>query len=375
MSRGLTVGRVVGFLVAIALVSLFLGQALGQPVLLSYVETGSMAPTLSPGDGFVAIPAALAGPVERGDVVTFRAESVGGGGLTTHRVVGEENGGYVTQGDANPFPDQDGGEPPVTDARIAAVALQVDGSVVVLPGLGTAATTGRGALDGLARPLASATGLPITATRGLAAFGLAAVLALLLGDEEGIESRDAERDSGISTRRVATLVAVAVVLAATGSMVFPAGSNAYEVVSAERDAPGPRVIAAGGEETTNYTVANGGLVPIVSYLSGGEGVDVADDRVRVGANAQATTEVTLSAPAETGLYRRTLTEDRYLAILPGSVVDALHRLHPVAPLLAIDALLGLVSYGAVAAGLGRGRSKPRSSKRPSRLGGRLRRWL
>ncbi|MFW6382630.1 MAG: S26 family signal peptidase, partial [Haloferacaceae archaeon] len=44
-------------------VSLVVGQFLGQPILLSYVETGSMQPTLDPGDGFIAIPAQLAGGI------------------------------------------------------------------------------------------------------------------------------------------------------------------------------------------------------------------------------------------------------------------------------------------------------------------------
>jgi len=35
-----------------------------------------MAPTLEPGDGFVAVPAELAGPVEEGDVVTFCVEEI-----------------------------------------------------------------------------------------------------------------------------------------------------------------------------------------------------------------------------------------------------------------------------------------------------------
>jgi signal peptidase len=38
--------------------SLTLRAMLGQPVLLSYVEAGSMAPALKPGDGFVAMPGA-----------------------------------------------------------------------------------------------------------------------------------------------------------------------------------------------------------------------------------------------------------------------------------------------------------------------------
>jgi len=84
MSVRRTVTRVLELLAVVVLVSLIVGQFLGQPVLLAFVETGSMAPTLEPGDGFVAIPAQLAGPIEEGDVVTFRAEEIQGGGLTTH---------------------------------------------------------------------------------------------------------------------------------------------------------------------------------------------------------------------------------------------------------------------------------------------------
>jgi len=51
----------VGTVVLVAvLVSLVIGQALGQPVLLAYVESGSMEPTIDEGDGFVAIPSVVA---------------------------------------------------------------------------------------------------------------------------------------------------------------------------------------------------------------------------------------------------------------------------------------------------------------------------
>jgi signal peptidase len=49
--------------------------------------------------------------------------------------------------------------------------------------------------------------------------------------------------------------------------------------------------------------------------------------------------VTLSAPPETGYYRRYVVEHRYLAVLPGGVIDALYEFHPWAPIVAIDALL------------------------------------
>lgn len=102
--------RTVAIVLVVAVSLLIAGAVLGQPIFLSYVETGSMDPTLSPGDGFIAIPNAVAGSVEEGDIITFRAQTLHGGGLTTHRVVGKTEHGYITKGDANPFTDQDSGE-------------------------------------------------------------------------------------------------------------------------------------------------------------------------------------------------------------------------------------------------------------------------
>ena len=77
----------IGFVAA-----MLIGQQLGQPIVLGFVLTGSMnaqPAEMSPGDGFIAVPPAIAGDVGEGDVVTFEAQQLQGGGLTTHRVVGE----------------------------------------------------------------------------------------------------------------------------------------------------------------------------------------------------------------------------------------------------------------------------------------------
>ncbi|MFC7138100.1 hypothetical protein ACFQRB_19745 [Halobaculum litoreum] len=261
----------------------------------------------------------------------------------------------------------------------------MNGEVVTLPGVGLVAVAARGGLDVVARPVSSATGLGNGAARGLAAFGVATVLGLLLGDpESSAPDRDRSRDVGVPTRAIAAVVAGAVVLAATAAMVVPAGATAYEVVSAERDAPGPRVVAAGDTETANYTVANGGLVPIVSYLSTGDGVSIVDDGdggdavdegVTVGPRDSRTVAVAITAPSETGLYRRTVTEHRYLAVLPSGLVGALYRLHPVAPVVAVDLLLGTIAYVGTATALGRARGRSRSRRRSPGAVARLRRWI
>ena len=145
------VNALVAAIVAVAALAV-LGAVLGLPMGVVYVETESMSPTLEPGDGFILIPTAVAGPPEPGDVVVFDAQELSGGGPTTHRIVGETERGYITQGDNNNVPDQVTDEPPVAQAQIAGQALNVGGRVVAIPYTGAVATAVGGvAADALQR--------------------------------------------------------------------------------------------------------------------------------------------------------------------------------------------------------------------------------
>ncbi len=95
MPVGRTVTGAAELFVAVVVLSLVVGQALGTPVGVSYVETGSTGPTLKLDDGFVAIPSQVAGPVEKGDVTLFRGKGIQGGDLTPSRVVEQAEHGYV----------------------------------------------------------------------------------------------------------------------------------------------------------------------------------------------------------------------------------------------------------------------------------------
>ena len=370
--RALTLG--LELLLALVVISLLAGQVLGQPVLLSYVETGSMEPTMRPGDGFVAVPLAVAGPIEEGDVVTFRAEEIQGGGLTTHRIVGETERGYVTRGDANPFTDQDGDEPPVKEAQIVAKALQVGGTVVVIPNLGTAVVAIQDVISGVQRWVAATLGTrSLLGPQGLTyllltASVLAYVLDLALGDDRSDRrERSRSRDHGVSTRFVMIGLALLVVSTATAAMVAPAGTQQFGVVSAEFDSEDPTVIRQGGSSTIAYGVPNTGLVPVQTYFESSDGVTVDPKYVHVGSRSEATVDLTLTAPPETGYYRYFLTEHRYLAVLPKPVINALYHVHPWLPIVVIDALLGGTMYLIGMALVGTGRVRSRSRDAPSTL--------
>ena len=92
-------GQLLATVVLLAAVSPFVVFAVPQAIGADdgfVVLSGSMEPALSPGDVVIV---AASGPVEVGDVITYRtgADTV----PTTHRVVGVQGGGYETKGDAN----------------------------------------------------------------------------------------------------------------------------------------------------------------------------------------------------------------------------------------------------------------------------------
>lgn len=373
MSLRSTAGRLgAAALVALAVVAV-VGTLLGQPILLGFVESGSMEPALSAGDGFVSIPAAVAGPVEPGAVVVFDAERIGGGGPVVHEVVGETERGYVTQGAANPFTDQSIGEPPVKDAQVVAVVPRVGGSPVAIPYLGTVVDFVGTPVETAQNWLATTLGVnALRGTQGLATLVFAVCVvayALEVRRERGgrTTSRRSTRETGFDVRLAYAAFALVLVVAATLAMVGPAGVERHEVVSAEFDSPGPRVVPAGETETATQPVGNGGVLPVVAYLEpASEGVAVEPGSVALGPGEVHNATVALSAPPETGFYRRYVVQHRYLAILPKPVLDGLHSVHPWLPIAVIDALVAGSYYALCSLFIGTGRVRNRDRERPRR---------
>lgn len=364
----------------VVIVLLVAGNALGMPVGLSYVETDSMSPTMEPGDGFIAVPTAVDGSIQQDDVIVFEAEELHGGGLTTHRVVGETDRGYTTRGDNNPFTDQDGDEPPVQDPQVVATALQQNGEVVVIPHVGTTVEGIQSALTMIQQQLASLLGTSaFLGTQGLAYVFFALTLVWYAVGEwrsGGTKrtDRDRSRDTGVDTRLIVGAFAVLLVLGATAAMVGPSGTQEYEIVSAEFDSDDPTVIQQGHSETMPYHVDNGGFVPVVTYLEpASDGVEIVPHESRLQSRSQLNASLTLQAPPETGYYREYVAEHRYLALLPIAVLRSLYAIHPWAPIAVINTLIGgsFYLFGLALVGTGRVRNRERGSKLPLRT--RLRR--
>lgn len=332
--------------VVVVVASLLLGAVLGQPILFSYVETGSMEPTIQTGDGFVAVPAVLTGDVQTGDVVVYEAQRLQGGGLTTHRVVGETEAGYITQGDANPFTDQDGPEPPVTDDQIVAHALQLEGTVVVIPNLGIGIEALQGGVLSLQSEFAAIVGFGDSLDRsgsGIVLFTVGfALFALTFLLDGGRNSRTTERSRQrgtlLNTRTVTILLLAAVLVPANVAML--AGGGTQQLAIDGDDVARSPDIEPGEDATWEIGVDNYGLVPVVLLFEGeSAGTTVLDERATVGPGNAATLSVAARAPGPGERTVLSVTESRYLHVLPASLLGALHAIHPLVALGAVNAVL------------------------------------
>jgi signal peptidase len=376
MNNKKAVARVIEVLFLLAIVLLVVGQVLGQPLLLGFVETGSMQPTMAPEDGFIAVPPALAGPPEEGDVITFRAEEINGGGLVTHRVVRTTQSGYVTKGDNNNAPDQQVGEPPVKRPQVVAHAAQVNGEVLVIPQLGMVVTGGQAALETVNLVLERLFGIGARITLNRLPYVVFAFSILAYGvstwreKNEHSPSRERRRDTGTDARFLVAVMMGFLVITATGAMVFPSGDHQYSLVATTSppDGDSSDIVALGEETTRSYEIGNGGLIPTMVYLEpGSNGVAIDRQEFYLKNGERTMTEVTLKAPPETGYYRYYVSERRYLAVLPQSTIRTLYEVHPWLPIAAIDAVIAVPFYLFGVTLVGTGRIRRRERDGPSKL--------
>lgn len=333
-------------------VALVAGQAIGQPVLVSYAETGSMEPTIDAGDGFLVVPAVLASSVETGDVIVFQAETLNDGSVTTHRVVGESSRGYVTQGDANTFPDQDGDEPPVSEDRVLGKAVTVSGEPVVVPRLGHAIQTVEG-VSGSVLGVAPSGAEPGSGESDAAILflgvGLALVGAGLLLGVGASRRRDTERGTArlesYDARRVLVAVVAVVVVAATAGMVMGSGTTEYGLVAQEGVSDDPFVVEPGTTGTVTHDVRNGALAPVVVVReSTSDDVRVTPRSAVIGPRSAAETTLRVDAPDGERAFDRTISERRYVAVLPPSLLVTLHSVHPWLAIVAVDTVIALGAF-------------------------------
>jgi len=339
-------GTVVTGLLVVAVGLILLTQIFGFPSPISFVATDSMEPQLEPGNGFIGVPKPVAGEIETGDVITFEAQEVGGGGLTTHRVVEETDEGYITKGDANPFRDTAAGEPPVKASQIQLVVVQFNGEIVTIPYVGQLQSAAQSAISavinalGLSSVSSSNPGV-IIAVLGFLLVVVGGGYEILTPENERMMSRSARRSEVIDSRLLLIGLLLVLSLPLLSVSAIPSSTDELTIISSTAPDPDdPSIIEAGNYSEANVTIENGQPVPMVIIVEpASEGVKVYDKVLSAASGETVKSKFRVYAPEETGPFVRSRSTSYYIQSLPTSVIAFLHRIHP---LLALGATIGVV---------------------------------
>jgi signal peptidase len=290
-------------------------------------------------------------------VVVFRAQRLGGGGPTTHRIIEQTDRGYITQGDNNNAPDQAGTEPPVQREQIIGQALQVRGHLVVLPGvglIGQAGEDGSGTIQQFVEVASWRLGSDGLPSLGVTQLLFGALVFLYLGEvarerlggprsERPNRTRQRERSDGQDDFHTILLILTAiVVIALTAAMVIPGGAQQRGVVASQTTTPG--TVDPGSTVEFSHGIGNSDVIPMTVILESGGGLTLDRRQISLSRGEIANVSLTASVPQSIGYHRFFITEHWYLPVLPTELTVALHGIHPWFPIVIINAMVALPYY-------------------------------
>ena len=278
-----------------------------SPVYVSYVYSDSMEPTIAEGDGYLVVPA---GEIAEGDVVTFYSEHRGE--HVTHRVVGVEDGGYVTQGDNNARTDQATGHPLVRGEEITGAVLTIGDRPLTIPGL-----------HGV-----------VTAVRTYWPLG-ALVAGIALVYSSSARTRDVVRVSDLMDPLFLAIVLGGVIALAVS---VPAFTATYAVTETPDDRESTVTV---GEPAAREVELPVGPRPAYTHrIVDADGAAVTGHVAR----GDATTVDLDVRGSEPGPHEVTIRLYQYPAVVPYRVVAVLHALHPAAAASAVTAAVVSPAY-------------------------------
>ncbi|AFL94959.1 signal peptidase I, S26B family [Thermococcus cleftensis] len=301
------------------------GALLDRPVFMSYAYSESMTPTINKGDLFFINP--LDRSPEVGDVIVFRVGST----WTVHRVVAIIGDGYVTKGDNNVATDQQSHSiPPIEKDQIGGTVIAPGGRVITVPEVGNYIENG-------------------LSDRGKILLGALLIIVGILAFGSGEARRRGERKRFITLKfKTLYLLASSFLLLMIAVSIFVSWEVIpveYSVTSAVGDREG--WYGPGEEFQTEITVKNNNMYPMRYYVSAPEPVtEVSSPEFALSRGGEKDLTITITAPEVTAVYSTKVTLNAYPPLLPESIMEALYRVHPMVPLMAIlavvSAFLGVV---------------------------------
>lgn len=282
----------------IVVLAVFAVTTPASPVQLSYVYSDSMEPTIGENEGYVIVPVEQ---IKQRDIIVFWSEERNE--YATHRVVGRSDAGLITQGDNNDVTDQASGYPHVQREEVTGKVWTVGGEPVTIGGLGILVS--------------------FVQSYRLLVLGIAMVLIggglLFGGSQHPHPRRSLVRVRDILHPMFAAAIIGSIVIILTGAV-----SHELLYVAVDGGSSAPNTLAV-GEAATETIFINATSIPLTHRIVSTDGMTITNSSRNA---STITANVYIPGPTTSGAYPTSVDVYRYPAVLPRTLVEALHSVHP-----------------------------------------------
>ena len=302
------------FVIGLFLITSIVGFVLDRPILISYVYSDSMSPTLEKGDLF------FINPLSKGDVndvIVFKMNSK----WTVHRVYAKEHDGYVTKGDNNVATDQqEGKNPKIPKDAVIGKVITVGGQPLRIPRAG----------EYIKYLSKKGSNLYIA----MAFLVLGAILLTTSGEERKKKSRKKYIKVKFKTLYAVTASLILVVLVVSIMLSWGTLTFSYSSTLAGGQREGWYLPGSTFEE--ELTLKNRAIYPFLYFVEAqGDRVEILSEKsFRIYGGEQEKIKVRVSVPEDTRIYGEKIHVYAYLPILPEGTITKLYHKSPYLPLIA-----------------------------------------
>jgi|Deesub1362B_J571_1020462.scaffolds.fasta_scaffold00190_55 signal peptidase len=306
-----------GVLTGIIVVFLFAsiaGFILDMPVLVSYVYSDSMNPTLKKGDFFFINPLSKG---DVGDIIVYNMK----GQWTVHRIYAKGAEGYITKGDNNIATDQqEGKNPEIKSKDIIGKVIVIKGTPLTVPKVG---------------------GYVKTISNKISNFYVAAALLIFGGvlvtlNDKNEKKRKRQKVIKIKFKTVYIITSALTIAILILSMMLSWGTLSFGYSST----------LAGGQNEGWYlpestfekelSLQNRAVYPFYYFIEPrGDRIQInGENSFKISSGENKDIKLTINVPKETRLFTEKIDVYAYLPIVPISIIGVLYSKSPYLPFIA-----------------------------------------
>jgi signal peptidase len=306
------IGDILTLLAVVFLLTSVMGFILDRPVLISYVTSDSMTPTLNKGDLFLINPFSKG---KTGDIIVFKIN----GHWTVHRIYAETSEGYITKGDNNVATDQqDNRNSAVKKEDVVGTVVTIFNKPVKIPYVGIY-------IQEFSK-----------STKNLYIAVIVIVLGsiLLTGGKERVRKKRSKRVIKLKYKTLYTIVSAITIAIILISIVATWGTIGFNYAST----------LAGGQKEGWYLpntefdrpiiLKNRAFYPMYYILSPkGDRITLDKTDFILMRNGKESVDVHVKVPADTKIYYEQIDVYTYPPLLPVDIIKKLWNLNPYLPLV------------------------------------------